>query len=192
MRQRELHSKKLFEENQKALINLPPRNDTETEIFNEFNFSEGVLKFEGQEFIFPKGFHSEIISKWLEEALLSVEIKISAGIVAECARCLKSVSLEISDNLMYLYYLQGDEDEKEFEDLNDYMPVEVEYFGRVIDVMPQIQESVITLLPMKVLCREDCKGICPNCGKDLNEGECNCKNEITDPRLEALQNFIVE
>ena len=192
MRLRELHSKKLFYEDQKALINLPPKNDTETEIFNEFDFSEGVLKFEGQEFIFPKGFHSEIISKWLDEALLSVEIKISAEIIAECARCLKSVSLEISDNLMYLYHLQGDEDEKEFEGFDDYMPVEIEYFGRVIDIMPQIQESVITLLPMKVLCREDCKGICPNCGKNLNEGECNCKNENTDPRLEALRNFIVE
>ena len=154
------------------------------------------MKFEGQEFIFPKGFHSEIISKWLEENLLSVEIKISAEIIAECARCLKSVSLEISDNLMYLYYLHSAEDSEEFDgfnnDFGDYMPVEVEYFGRVIDVIPQIQESVFTLLPTKVLCREDCKGICPNCGKDLNEEECNCKNENIDPRLEALQNFVIE
>ena len=190
MRLRELYSNNLFNDSQKALINLPPRNDTETEIFNEFDFPEGVLKFEGQEFVFPKGFHSEIISKWLEENLLSVEIKISFEIIAECARCLKSVSLEISENLMYLYFLQGAEEE-EFEGLDDYMPVEIEYFGHVIDIMPQIQESIFTLLPTKVLCKEDCKGICPTCGKDLNEGECNCKNENLDPRLEALQNFVI-
>lgn len=181
--------KLLFNESQKALINLPPRNDTETEIINEFDFNEGVLKFEGQEFIFPKGFHSEITSKWLDVDLLSVEMQINFEVIAECARCLKSVSLEISEKLMYLYHLQSVE---EFEGLDDYMPVEVEYFGHVIDVMPQIQESIFTLLPMKVLCKEDCKGICPNCGKDLNESECNCQNEIIDPRLEALQNFMKE
>ena len=172
--------------NSSLLITLPPRNDTEAEIFSSWDFPKGTLKFEGQEFIFPSGLHAEAVAKWLEESLLSVEISISAEIISECARCLKPVNLEISDKLMYLYYLQGAE---AFDDFNDYMPVEVEYFGRVIDVMPQIEESVFTLLPTKVLCKEDCKGICPNCGKDLNEGSCSCENENTDPRLEALRNF---
>ena len=180
---------KLFNESQKALITLPPRNDDEAEIITEFNFPEGSLNFEGQEFIFPKGLHSEVIEKWLNLSLLSVEIKISAEIIADCARCLKSTSLEISENLMYLYYSGSEE---AFEDLDDYMPVEVENFGRVIDVMPQIQESVFTLLPTKVLCKEDCKGLCPNCGKDLNEGSCSCKTQNTDPRLEALKDFVIE
>ena len=46
-------------------------------------------------------------------------------------------------------------------------------------------EDVLLNLPVKVLCREDCKGICPYCGKNLNEGPCNCKKPI-DPRLEGL------
>ena len=72
------------------------------------------------------------------------------------------------------------------------MPVEVGFFGRVIDIMPQIQESVYALIPTKVLCKEDCKGLCPNCGMNLNEGSCSCQNENVDPRLEALRNFMSE
>ena len=86
---------------------------------------------------------------------------------------------------MYLYCSQ---DPQTIED-DEYMPVEVQHFGRVLDIMPQIEESIYTLIPTKILCREDCRGLCPNCGADLNEGECSCKNEDIDPRLEALRNF---
>ncbi|MBQ7217580.1 MAG: DUF177 domain-containing protein, partial [Synergistaceae bacterium] len=75
---------------------------------------------------------------------------------------------------------------------DEYMPVEIEHFGRVLDVMPQIEESIYTLIPTKILCREDCKGLCPNCGADLNYGECSCRNENIDPRLEALRNFTTD
>ena len=179
----------LFHENYKAVINLPPRRDNETEIFSEFDFPGGVLSFEGQSFEFPNGFHAEALSRWLEDDVLILELDIEAEIIAECARCLKPAQLEISDKLMYLYYSHSAEG---LDELDDYMPVEVNNFGRVLDIMPQIEESIYTLLPTKVLCREDCKGLCPECGADLNEGTCSCKNQNVDPRLEALKNFIVE
>ena len=50
-------------------------------------------------------------------------------------------------------------------------------------------EDVLLYLPSKFLCREDCKGICPTCGKDLNDGPCGCKKEI-DPRLAALTQLL--
>ena len=182
-----MHS--IFTDEQKALITLPPRNDTETETFSEWHFPGGVLKFEGQEFIFPDGFSAEVSVQWLEsEALLLAVISVDAVVEAECARCLKPVSLEISGELRYLYCSQ---DPQTIDD-DEYMPVEIEHFGRVLDVMPQIQESIYTLLPTKVLCREDCKGLCPNCGADLNDGECSCRNEDVDPRLEALRNFTTD
>lgn len=180
--------RKLFSETQKALVNLPPKNDFESEIFSEFDFSAGVLNFEGQEFIFPNGFHVEAFTRWLENDLLSVEINIFSEISSECARCLKPVNLEISGKLMYLYYSRG---ANEFDDA-EFLPVEVDFFGRVLDIMPQIQESIYTLLPTKILCKEDCAGLCPNCGADLNETKCSCEKEITDIRLEALRNFKVE
>ena len=179
----------IFTEDQKALITLPPRNNTETEFFSEWNFPGGTLTFEGQEFIFPEGYYASVSAQWLEsDAMLLAGVSVNAVIEAECARCLKPVSLEISGKLMYLYVSQ---EPQTIED-DEYMPVEVEHFGRVLDIMPQIEESIYTLIPTKILCREDCKGLCPSCGADLNEGECSCKNEDIDPRLEALRNFSAE
>ena len=177
--------------NSSLIITLPPRNDTEAEIFVQYDFPAGELNFDGQDFNFPSGLHAEAVAKWLEDSLLSVEISISASATASCARCLKDSNLEISGNLMYLYYLRSAADGyEEIEEFADYMPVDVEYFGRVLDIMPQVEESIFSLLPTKVLCREDCKGLCPSCGKDLNEGECDCsKDNNIDPRLSALSDF---
>ena len=45
-------------------------------------------------------------------------------------------------------------------------------------------------LPEGVLCSEGCRGLCPVCGKNLNDGDCGCGNDDTDPRLEALRDFM--
>ena len=187
--EKENHSS-LLTPDSSLLINLPPRNDNEAEVFLSYDFQPGEINFDGQVFDFQAGLHSEVISRWLEESLLSVEISLSGAAKASCARCLKDTSLEISGDLRYLYYLRSASgDDGVIEEFADYMPVEIEYFGRVLDVMPQVEESIFSLLPTKVLCSEDCKGLCPDCGKNLNEGGCSCQNEMTDPRLDALRGF---
>ena len=52
-----------------------------------------------------------------------------------------------------------------------------------------VLNNILIHMPIRYLCREDCKGLCPMCGKDLNEGECGCKREEIDPRLEVLSRF---
>lgn len=49
-----------------------------------------------------------------------------------------------------------------------------------------VEADLILNLPMKILCREDCRGLCPVCGKNLNEGLCGCRTESVDPRLAVL------
>ncbi|MCK7489366.1 MAG: DUF177 domain-containing protein [Anaerotruncus sp.] len=46
--------------------------------------------------------------------------------------------------------------------------------GTVIDLAPHLREEIILSMPIRLLCKDDCKGICPDCGKDLNTGECIC------------------
>ena len=58
-----------------------------------------------------------------------------------------------------------------------------------LDLSQLALEDVFLSLPSKLLCSEDCKGICPQCGKNLNEGPCDCKKEI-DPRLAALLDLL--
>lgn len=188
-RQRESHLPSLFQDSQKAILPLPPKNDTEAETLASWDFPGGLLSFDGQEFVFTDNLHVEASSRWIEDSLLAVNISVNAGAEAECARCLEPVSLEISGELGYLYCSRGTD---ELDGLDDYMPVETEFFGKVIDVMPQIRETVYTLVPTKVLCRDDCKGLCPVCGKNLNEGQCSCASDDIDPRLEALRNFTSE
>ena len=151
-------------------------------------FSDGV-DFEGQHFSLPEGCSVRAAAQWLEPSLLSVTISISASVVAPCARCLKDAPLAISDDLMYLYYSRGLEFGKDTELESDegFMPVEIDFFGRTLDLAPQVWESLLLLLPSKVLCREDCAGLCPRCGADLNEGPCSCKGEEGDPRFEVLR-----
>ena len=62
----------------------------------------------------------------------------------------------------------------------------------VADLTEMIRDTLIASQPIKNLCKEDCKGLCPICGVNLNESECDCDRLIVDPRLEALKNFVVK
>ena len=59
-----------------------------------------------------------------------------------------------------------------------------------IDLAPLVRDVVIAAIPIRNLCRPDCKGLCPKCGADLNQDDCGCDREVVDPRLEALKNWL--
>ena len=59
-----------------------------------------------------------------------------------------------------------------------------------VDIDSIVVPELILDMDMAVLCGEDCKGLCPTCGKNLNEGDCGCRQKAVDPRLEALKNFL--
>ena len=62
------------------------------------------------------------------------------------------------------------------------------YEGDEIDLGPLVGEQAILALPTRAVCREDCKGLCPSCGADLNEETCGCKPAPADPRFAVLAN----
>ena len=92
-------------------------------------------------------------------------------------RGLAPVPYHITFGLEELFALTGSNKEKETETFS----------GHTIDLMAAVERSIASALPMKVLCKEDCKGICPKCGKDLNEGDCDCTESNIDPRFESLR-----
>ena len=61
----------------------------------------------------------------------------------------------------------------------------------LIDVTELLHDVLLAGQPMKNLCKTDCKGLCPKCGANLNEGECGCDNFVVDPRLAALQQLVI-
>lgn len=62
----------------------------------------------------------------------------------------------------------------------------------VVDMGALLWEEFVLTLPTKPLCRSDCKGVCPTCGKNLNEGPCNCEKNGKDPRLAILRNLKIQ
>ena len=70
---------------------------------------------------------------------------------------------------------------------DDVYIVDQRYFE--LGVEDFVREDIFLALPTKFLCREDCKGLCPQCGKNLNDGSCSCKKPV-DPRLAVLQQLL--
>jgi uncharacterized protein len=61
--------------------------------------------------------------------------------------------------------------------------------GKTIDLDPIVREQVLLALPMNAVCREDCQGLCAQCGQNLNEKKCGCETKVADPRLAPLANI---
>ncbi len=72
-------------------------------------------------------------------------------------------------------------------DFDDYIVVE----SGVLDLDELVEEEVQLFLPSKMLCSDDCKGLCAKCGKNLNLGKCDCKKDV-DPRMAALLQLLDE
>jgi uncharacterized protein len=66
---------------------------------------------------------------------------------------------------------------------------EVIFDGKKIDLDPIVREQVLLALPMSAVCREDCEGLCAQCGQNLNEKQCGCEQKVIDPRLAPLMNI---
>lgn len=93
-----------------------------------------------------------------------------------CSRCAEEFSKSFSVNVEHTLV-----SELQNEDSDEFYLVE----NKELDLDALICEDIILSLPFVFLCKEDCKGICSQCGKNLNEGECSCKKAV-DPRMAAL------
>ena len=107
----------------------------------------------------------------------------------ECDRCLKPVELPVNVDFT-LEYISGSEYEASQTAALTEEEMSVSVFdGGAIDVDEIVKEQVLLAVPTRMLCREDCKGICPDCGIDRNTGECDCVTNDIDPRWAALKNL---
>ena len=71
--------------------------------------------------------------------------------------------------------------------------MDVNAFGEEgIDLAPLVRDVVIAAIPIRNLCRLDCKGLCPKCGADLNQDDCGCDREVVDPRIEVLKELMMK
>jgi uncharacterized protein len=117
---------------------------------------------------------------WRTTEGIWVRGRLAAGVDLQCVRCLAScaqvVEIDLDERFEFPPIPASEADQ--------VYPIEADHH---IDLAPALRELVIVSTPMHALCREDCAGLCPVCGKDLNDGPCDCEVDDVDPRMAALK-----
>ncbi|MBN1364276.1 MAG: DUF177 domain-containing protein [Syntrophaceae bacterium] len=161
-----------------------------------FVFSEGDAWFKGcfkedeiPDFSLDKVDVSCLITKTFSTVF--IKGSFSALIDVCCSRCLENTKLTIGSDFVYTLMPAKTEAGKDIA----LKPEELEishYSGDFIDLTPIICEQIILQIPIKVLCSEECKGLCQQCGANLNVSSCKCSSNSLDNRMAVLKNFIVK
>ena len=116
----------------------------------------------------------------------SVNGTIQFEVEGECYRCLAASAQPVEASLRVLIQ-RKDASDDELEAAQDEDEIEIVDPGtRTVDLKQQLRDSAVLELPMRLQCRPDCKGLCSQCGQDLNAGSCDCVEAATDPRWDAL------
>lgn len=153
----------------------------------EFDFQRSDVGLEdgyGYDF----GIHLEVrLTKMGDEYLVQGRVKTRANFV--CDRCAEPYVAAIEDGMMVLYTLSNKfippDEEKKYDEVRRIDPGTLE-----IDISDDVRQTLILAVPIKKLCKEDCRGLCPGCGANLNVEECRCGHEIIDPRWEKLKKLL--
>jgi uncharacterized protein len=135
--------------------------------------------------------HAEVIEEHhgKHEVIKDIRLRgrLSAGLELQCARCLEPVNQQVEREFELLYRPLGADAGRDELSVTA-AEAEIGYYqGDGILLEDVLREQVLLALPLKVTCREDCKGLCPHCGKNLNEEQCSCNVPMEDPRWAALK-----
>ncbi len=115
---------------------------------------------------------------------INVRGRVDFLLEAPCARCLRIVDLALSSEVRLFLSPEHRGPEPRKEDI-DYET----YSGDEFNLGDYLREMIAVALPVKVLCREECRGLCSYCGADLNVHACSCTSGWIDPRFEILKNL---
>jgi len=110
-----------------------------------------------------------------------LQVVLQAQTLLECVRCLTVFQQSLNVAFTELYAFS----QRYITDSGLLMPE-----TGIIDLAPVLREYVLLEIPIRPLCKVDCKGLCPICGNNLNESTCNHEDEIGDPRLASLKTLL--
>ncbi|WP_353683343.1 DUF177 domain-containing protein [Thermodesulfovibrio sp. 3907-1M] len=115
---------------------------------------------------------------------------VSGEVELQCSRCLREYTMPIKTLVEVTYHPIEELNKEELMELKrDEMDIDF-YRDGLIDTADIIRDQILLNIPMKPLCSENCKGLCPVCGTDLNESECGCVVKEIDPRMAVLQTLL--
>jgi uncharacterized protein len=137
--------------------------------------------------------HAEMVEEHHGKHLVIKDIRLrgrlTAGLELQCARCVEPVAQDIVREFELLYRPLGADAGREELSVTG-AEAEIGYYqGDGILLEDVLREQVLLALPLRVTCREDCRGLCVHCGKNLNEEQCSCATAVPDPRWMALRDI---
>jgi len=113
-----------------------------------------------------------------------VDGTVKAELNARCNRCLGSLVYPMEAQFQETYY------DSALPPPGGIQPDWVPFSGDQINITPEVMQTLLVHLPMRFICREDCLGLCPVCGTDLNKNRCRCTQDASDPRLDKLKDLL--
>lgn len=114
------------------------------------------------------------------EGKINVDLRIAAQVERTCSRCLERFKEEVQVDSNYVFVKEVKDDKEDY----------YTYKSDKVDITDLVLGDIAAKLAMKPLCNENCKGLCPICGKNKNSIDCQCKSEEIDPRLQALSKLL--
>ena len=144
----------------------------------DLSISLDNMFFNGLDIVFTTPFKLKGMVKNIAGTLY-LELNADVSFETQCARCLDTVSENLSFEIYEVFSKTPVENDDE---------VTVLESGN-IDLDDVLEKAVVGVLPISYLCSDDCKGLCPDCGCNLNHETCSCDIDNTDPRLAVLKNF---
>jgi uncharacterized protein len=158
-------------------INISKLSDGE----HNYTFITKPSELEIDERRFNKPVYVEVT---LEKSRRQIFLKANVYTVGrfQCDRCVEDFDL-VLENTYRMYYVYSEEESKKYEP-DEVMVITPE--TNEIDISDDVRQMVLLSVPMKLLCYEECLGLCPRCGKNLNFEVCTCKVEEIDPRWAPL------
>lgn len=101
----------------------------------------------------------------------------------ECARCLTKFDNTVKTKFEAIVVKEADNNDESDE-------IKLVLKDGCVDLEEPVKQVIYLTMPMKAICKEDCKGICPTCGVNLNNDVCRCNNDLTDPRFDKLKDLL--
>lgn len=158
----------------------------------EEDFPAGEIDFDSNQLRQIGPLHATGVAELLNNTLGEIRVRghVKAKIEVACDRCLEPVQHPIDEDFDLFYRPAPEENETPHDLAIDPGETEIGYYeGMGMELSDVIREYVLLALPMQSICRDECAGICPKCGKNRNAVECGCVQEQVNDRWSALRNW---
>lgn len=155
------------------------------------DFPPGEIDFQDKNIKQATPLHAEGSAELLSNTLGEIRIKgkLSVQMEADCDRCLEALRIPLESDFD-LFYRPAAHVSHAHEVAIDEAESEMGFYeGGGLELGEILREHILLSLPMQHVCSEACRGICPQCGKNRNQGDCRCEAKLADDRWSALQSM---